>query len=480
MSNSTLRKGIYAFLIVALAAGMSVVPVAAQNTTINYDADAAPQPVMTGDVEIADHQMGDSALTYNNDAGEWTELPGSVNESVDNPYEFTASDVRFNDSSAFPHAKDDVSALTAAEWSATATVSDVETADGVEAVQLDFAGSDSAQFSNFSITSDENKRTLSMVLDAPTVNAGAVVEFRVVDADGDYYAAELNTSRSSGEDFVANSTGEGYIFQRQLGEMDLTAAGDGNFNDIETLNITETGGSAATVEIAALNVDKTSAWDFGDRAVDTDDDDELESEQILEHKTGGPIAVSDLSTLGGTFESANIMGLTVPFTQDASALPAADTNVSYTDAEAYANYDSRVDYTARFELPDAYDLSYANLALEDEASLPGSRYISVEYAEGTGDTEFADISSWTDITGSYSSVGANVTVDDTLQPGSAVVLSYDFLATSQEVSSLQDTSSGAMGPTSSGSGGIIGWLTSIPGMIVSAIAGIAGFRLFKG
>lgn len=475
MSKSTLRKGIYALLIVALAAGMSVVPVAAQNTTINYDADAAPQVEMTGDVTIADHQMGDSALTYNDDSGEWTQLPGEVNESVDNPYSFTASDIAFDDAGAFPHDKN-VSALTASEWSGTASTSDVETADGVDAVQLDFAGNDHAEFNNFSITSDENKRYLSVVLDAETVNSGAVVEFRVVDDNGDYYTAELNTSRSSGEDYISNSTGDGIIYQRQLGEMTLNTAGDGTFNDIESVNVTETGGSAATVEIAALNVDKTSPWDFGDKAVDTDDDDELESEQILEHKSGGALAVSELSTLGNTFDSANIKGLTVAFTQDAQDLAADDTDVNFSDADAYENYDSKFQYTARFELPDAYDLSYSNLALEDTASVPGSRYLDVQYAEGTGDTAFEDISSWTAITDSYSSLGADVTVDDTIQPGSAVVLQYEYVVTGDEQSTLEEGSAGAMGPTGSSSGGILSFFATLPGKIVGAIGGLFGLR----
>jgi hypothetical protein len=477
MTHSTLRKGAILVFAVLLTAGM-VGPAVASNAAINYGADAAPQPTMEGDVTIADHQMGDSALTYNNDNGEWTELPGEVNESVDNPFSFTASDIAFDDAGAFPHSKDNTSALTASEWTGTASTADVETADNVDAVELDFSGNDHAEFSNFSVTSDENKRYLSVVMDATTVNSGAIVEFRVVDSDGDYYTAELNTSRSSGEDFMANSTGEGYVYQRQLGEMSLTTVGDGTFNDIEAVNVTETGGSAATVEISALNVDKTSAWDFGDELKDTDDD-ELETEQITEHKDGGALAVSDLESLGTAFESANIKDLTVPFQQDASVLDSEDVNAEFSDAEAYSNYESKFQMDVRFELPDAYDLSYSNLELSDTVSVPGSRYITVEYAEGTGDTDFDDISSWSDITSSYSSVGANVTVDSTIQPGSSLVVSYEYVVTGNEQSALEN-SGAAVGPTGSSGGGIIGWFTSLPGMIMSAFGAIIGFRLFKG
>lgn len=476
-NGNRLRSGGMLALVLLLTVGM-VGPAVAANATINYDADAAPQPTLEGDVTIADHRMGESALSYNDDSGEWTELAATVNDSADNPYSFVASDVAFDDAGAFPHDKDNVSALDASEWSGTAATSDVETADGVDAVQLDFAGGDHATFSNFSITSDENKRYLSVVLDASTVNAGATVEVRVVDTDGDYYSAEINTSRSSGEDYITNATGEGIIYQQQLGEMELTSAGAGEFNDIETVNVTETGGSAATVEISALNVDKTSAWDFGDHAADTDDDDELETEQVLEHKTGGALSLSELSTMGDTFSDAHIKGLTVPFIQDAESLDAADTNATFSSADAYANYESKFLGQFRFMLPDAYDLSYSNLELTDTVSVPGSRYISVEYAEGTGDTEFGDISSWTDITSSYDSVDASVSVDDTIQPGSSVVVQYEYVVTGQEQTALESVG-GVMGPTGS-SGGILDWLTSLPGMAISALGGIIGIRWFRG
>ncbi len=475
-TQNRLRSGGIVAMVCLLMVGM-VGPAVAANSTINYDAGAAPSPQITGDVTIADHRMGDGALTYNNDEGEWVSLNGSLNESADNPLSFVASDINVEDYGAFPHAKQNTSALEAGEWSGTAATSNVETAPGVDAVELDMAASETATFSNFSVTSDEQKRYFQTVLDVNSIDAGATVEMRIVDGDGDYYTAEINTSRSSGEDLIANSTGEGMVYQRQLGEMTLNTAGDGTFNDIEKIEVSASGG-AADVDIAGLNVEKMSKWDLGDHRADTDDDDELETEQITETKNGGAITVADLGTLGDTFSDAHIKGLTVDFVMEASDLRSEDTSAEFTDATQYPGYDKHFQGDFRFQIPSAYDLSYSNLELTDTVAVPGGAVASVEYAEGTGDTAFDDIDSWTDISDQYESPGDTVTVDDTLQPGSNIVVSYDYLVTSDQVSSLQST--GVMGPTGSDDGGILGWIFSLPGMVASVVGGFLGIRWLRG
>lgn len=486
--NATLRKGIFSLLIIALVGGMTAMPAMASNTAINYDAGSAPQPVMTGEVTIADHPMGDSPLAYNNNNGEWTELSATVNDSADNPYSFVASDINFTDASAFPHASEN-SSLSSEYWATdvsgsagSMTVSDVETAPGVDALSIETSSQTSGDVAVASfdltqtdidapITADEEKRYLQIVGDVNTLDSDAVVSVQAVDEDGDYYEATINASAdTASEDVIASATGEGVIYQQQLGEMTLNQVGDGTFNNIETVKVSVSDADAA-IEISALNVDKMGAWDFGDTLVDNDDDDELETEQILENKDGGAIALSDLGTMGETFADAHIKGLTVPFEQHARHLDSDDVSTEFTPAEQYSNYESHFMGDFRFELPSAYDLSYSNLVLEDTVSLPGTRYVSVEYAEGTGDTAFDDISSLSAITGSYDSAGANVTVDDTVQPGTAMVLSYDYVVTADEQSALQ--AAGVMGPTGS-SGGILDTLIGIPGVIIAAIGGVLG------
>jgi len=472
---------------VVLLQATAAAPVMAANSSVNYDSGAAPQGEVVGDVTIADHPVAEGPLTYNDNNGEWTSLPGSVNNTADNPYSFAASDINFSDATAFPHASKN-SWTSAADWTTTVsdttntalTVSDVETAPGVDAVQIATGGSmgsddtATATFAeNVSITSDEEKRYLQIVGDVNTLDSGATVDVRVVDEDGDYYNATIDPSASSIDDTtIATQTGEGFVYQQQLGTMTIQQVGDGTFNDIQKVEVV-TSDADADVTISALNVDKTGAWDFGDEKVDTDDDDELETQQIVDHNAGA-IAIHDLGKMGDTFADAHIKGLTVAFETPLSALPSADVSVEYTEATQYSNYESHFKMDARFEMPDQYDLSYANLKFRDTVSVPGTRYVNVEYAEGTGDTAFDDISSWTDLTNSYSSVGADVTIDDTVQPGSAMVISYDYVVTSEEKSELQQTG-GAMGPTGS-SGGPLEMIFSLPGIVISGIVGFLGLR----
>jgi len=474
------RLGILLLAGVVLLQAMAM-PVMAANSSVNYDSGAAPQGEVVGDVTIADAPVDEAALTYSNNNGEWTEFPGSVNESADNPYTFAASDVNFSDASAFPHSAEN-SWTSASDWSSTAavSVSDTETAPDVDAVTVATDGSmtsgdtETATFAeNVSITSDEEKRYLQLVGDVNTLESGATVDVRVVDEDGDYYNATIDPSASEiGDTTIATQTGEGFVYQQQLGTMEMTQNGDGTFNNIEKVEVVVSDADA-DISLSAVNVDKLGAWDFGDEKVDTDDDDELETQQIEDHNAA-QIAIHDLDTMGDTFADGHIKGLTVAFETLLSALPSEDVSVEYTEATQYSNYESHFEGQFRFEMPDQYDLSYANLEFRDTVSLPGTRYVNVEYAEGTGDTEFDDISSWTDLTSSYSSVGADVTVDDTVQPGTSMVISYDYVVTSEEKSELQQTG-GAMGPTGS-SGGPLGMLISLPGIVISGIIGFLGLR----
>lgn len=492
----TLRKGIFAFLVVALVGGMTAMPVMAANSTINYNSSAAPQPEVVGDVTIADHQMGDSPLTYNNDAGEWVEFPGSVNESVDNPYEFVASDVDFDDRDKFPHAADNVSSLNSSLWATdtsssagSMSVADTETAPDVNALSISTSSQTDTDTAiatfdltqsdvDAAITSDEEKRYLQMVMDVNTLDSGTTVDVRVVDEDGDYYNATIDTAASSGENYITNATGEGIIYQAQLGELSMTSNGDGTYNDIESVEVHVNDGDA-DVEISALNIDKMGAYDFGDELVDNDDDDELETVEITENKDGGALTISDLDSMGTAFDTANVKGLTVPFEMSASDLDSEDVNVAFSEATQYSNYESHFEGDFRFEVPDAYDLSYANLAFEDQVSVPGTRYVSVEYAEGTGDTEFADIDSYSDITGSYGSVGANVTVDDTVQPGTAMVLSYDYVVTGNEQAELENTDA-VMGPTGNSGGLFGGFFGTMWGKLTAALGGFGIIGRWRG
>lgn len=450
------------------------VPVAA---ALNYDAGAAPQGYITSDVTVSSHQVGWDALQYEGDSGDIETLPATVNETgTDNPYSYAPTGLNFSDARAFPHSKDDISAVgDTGEWSTTTgiSVSDVETAPGVDAVEFATNGSfttndqATATFDNFSVTSDVSKRFLQVGLTVDTLDTDAVLEVRAVDADGDYVNASIDTARSSGEDFIANSTGEGFVYQRQVGKMTVRGNGDGSMGEIQKVEIVAMDADS-NVDVMLLNVEKMSKYDFGEERVDTDGDDELETETIHESKTAGDIAVHDLSTLGDTFDDATINDLTFSADFRLADLPEDDSDVEFSAAESYPAFEHTLEAHYRIQLPDAYDLTYSNAVLRDKVSVPSGRYETVEYAEGVGDTSFADVSSWSSVKSSYSSEGANVTVDDTIQPGQEIALHYVYPVTADEKAALQAT--GAVGGPIGGAGGL-GDLPVIGG-VVAALGGL--------
>ncbi|MBB6645078.1 hypothetical protein [Halobellus ruber] len=480
MTHKRLRQvGILALLVLFVASSVAM-PVMAQNSAVNYDADATQSQYYRGEVTIDTYRMDWNGLQWENDAGEVEDLAGQVNESADNPYSYTVTRVNASDFGAFPHQKDGVSALDAGEWTTSgASVSNVEPATGVDAVEMTLAQGDSATFSNFSIASDESKKSLMMAFDVDSLDSNAVIEVRINDSDGDYKMAEINASESSGEDWMAGATGDGFVFQRQLGEIptETTSGSDGTFNDIEEVEVVgQTNGG--TITVTALNLDKSGNYVLGDRLTDTDSDDELETETITEVKDGGPIAVTDLSTLGDTFDNAVVNGLTVDFHRYPSSLPSTAVKVNFSKAGAYPGFDFKIDLYYRMQLDTGYDLSYSNLELVAEQSVPESRYQATDIVEGASDTDFDDLS-WNDAGVTYGSVGDTIVVEDTVQPSQNIALHYQYLVTGDERTAMQQTG-GAIGPTGGSGGGIVGFITSIPGMIVTTLAGLAGGKWIMG
>ncbi|GAB3321400.1 hypothetical protein [Haloplanus salinarum] len=469
-----MRRSLPAIGLVALLLVSAVAPAAmAQvNSSSDYTQGARLEADVTKDV----HQLSwDSPLTYEADDGTQATLPGTLNDSANNTFEFQASDLDAAALGEFPRKSDEsnnsASGLDASEWTANgATVSDTEPAAGVEAIGVSAsAAGDSATYSNFSVGSDEPNRYLQLVLDVNSLGSGAEVQVRVVDSDGDYKTARINGSASLDEDVIATGTGEGYVYQRQLGEMATNTAGDGTFDNIESVEIHFVGGTG-DVTLTALNVEKMSTWSFGERKVDTDDDDDLETETVTEHKTTGTIAIDDLSTFSDALDEGSIHGLTMPVKFRTADLGTSDVSVNFTAADGYPSFSDRVNLYYRLELPSAYDLSYSNAELVAETELPSNRYLAVETAEGVSDTEFGDISTWSDSTSMFDNEGDEVSLDTTIQPGQKIAVHAKYLVTGDERDAIE--SAGVVGGPMGDSGG--GVNIPIIGGIIAALGGIWG------
>jgi len=467
---------------------------AATGGGVAWGSDPAPNIENSYTVTKSVHDMSwgasmEDARKFEANDGEVETIEASVNESADNPFSTVPTDWNVTDWSAFPHAKDNVSALDSSEWTTDASgstgsisTSDVETAPGVDAVKISTSGQTSgdtatATFSNFSVTSDEGKRHLFVALDVKSIDAGTTVEFNVVDANGDVKTAEINTSRSSGEDFVTNTSGDGIVYQRALGEMATDSTnGDGTWNDIESVEIA-VHDADADLEIAGLNVEKMSMYDLGTEKKNTDSDDDLEKAEHTEKKTGGALKLYSLGTLGSAFDSAELHDLVIDMVGTPEHLPDDDVSIELEKTDKFPGYHGVATIYVDMGLQDAYDLSYSNAERTDEQSVTTDRILSVEYAEGVSDdTDFADIddAAYADKTSLYTSEGANVTVDDTLQTGSNDVVKFRMKLDKSQYNAIQSTN-GIVGGGAKGGG-----LSNLP-IIGGIVVMLLGFlRKFGG
>ncbi|WP_049934666.1 hypothetical protein [Haloplanus natans] len=470
-----MRRSLATFGLIALVLLSAVAPAA--TAQVNDGSDYTQGAYIEADVTKDVHQLDwSSALTYEADDGSQAQLPGTLNESVNNTYQYQATDLEAAALGEFPRkdeSNNSASGLDASEWTASgASVTDTEPAAGVEAIGVSAsAAGDSASYSNFSVSSDEPNRYLQLVLDVNSLASGAEVQIEVVDSDGDYKQAIVNGSASMAEDVIATGTGEGYVYQRQLGKMATNTAGDGTFDNIEKVRIEFVGGTA-DLTITGMNVEKMTTWSFGERKVDTDDDDGLETETVTEHKETGAIAIDDLSTIGDALDEGAIHDLTMPVKFRTSDVGGSDVQVNFTAADGYPSFSDRASLYYRLELPSAYDLSYADAELVAETELPSNRYLAVEYAEGVSDTEFTDISTWSDETSQFDNEGDKVSLDTTIQPGQKIAIHAKYLVTGDERSAIE--SSGVVGGPIGDSGG--GFFSNLPliGGIAAAIGAVIG------
>lgn len=478
-----------ALLLVVLMATSGIV--AAVGGSVNWDSSAAPNLEYAREETKAVHDMTwgtseDALRKYEDNSGDIVKMDAELNDSADNPVSFVPTDVNESDWRLFPHAKDDVSAVAdEGDWSTSVsdtsntalTVSDSSTASGVEALNVATGGSmasgdtATATFSNFSITSDAEKRYLQLGLDVNTVDSSANVEFRAVDADGDYVAAEIEPDNSSGENFIANSTGEGFIYQRQTGKMAVQGGGDGSLAEIQKVEIIISEGDA-DVDVALLNADKLSPYDLGTQKVQNDSDDALETVDVTEKKTAGALALTGLDTLGNDLtDDAIIHGLTIDVVEEPSDQPNDNVYINVNKTDKFPGYAGTATIAVRMEAEDAYDRSIANGVLRDTQSVTSDRVISVEYAEGVPadeavDQDYLDNRTFSDVTSQYGSEGKEVQLDSSTSQGSSVLVKYTFKYTSDQLSAIQMAGGGdSGGKTSSG-------LSSIPlvgGLIVALL-----------
>ena len=476
------RTGLAALIALAVLSSMVATPVMAAGG-IGWGGDAkTPNPAIDPEVTVDEWNGADfdSALEYYDDAGDPAELPASLNESNDNPVTLTATAIDFDQRDEFPRTDDEeensASALDADEWTTSgATVSSSTTAAGVDALNVaGTASSDSATYSNFTVADGEK----SYVTIAADINsASGTPTLQLTDGDGDYVEISLYDSAANAgdDDVLANSTGDGKVLQHQVGDLTVQGSGDGSFGATEKITVS----GDIDADISVLDAERTRELTFGERLEDTDDDDELETVTITEPR--GSYSVSGMDTLDAVMSDATVFDVTADASFSAADLrDDGDISAEFGTSDDYPQWDQLGELAFRLELPTAFDLSYSSPELVDEPTLPGERYKDVKIAEGTDDTEFSEIDSYTSVTSSYDG-SEEISLDSTVSTDTSYVVTYEVVLTDEEVSSIQNAaSSGGAAIMGSGSGGLLDSLLSLPGMIISAIAGLVGIRVFGG
>lgn len=497
-----MRKKLLAGLLALFVVASGVAPMAAAaGGGLNYDDGKAPGPYYDIDpLTISEYRVSDGgSLMYQADDGDFTSFPGMVNDSEAhddlgtghvNEWQFFATDIDAAAFGEFPRndnedGDNDASALDASEWSTTgASVSDTNTAQSVGAVEFDAsAAGDQMTYNNWSsggafVTADAEKRYLQLAYDVESASA-STINVTVHDAtDGDTVVVDIYDANgdASTDRVGANSTGDGKLYQQQLGGL-TASGGDGTLDEIGKIVVAADG--AANVDFAAIDAGSTSTWLLGAEYHDDDDDDELESSDITE--ATGELAIYDPSTMGSAFDDASVRDMDVPVWATASMYADANIDAEFTDADSFPSFDTVLDVTYRLELPDAFDLSYSNVELRQDQKWDETRFATAEYAEATGentDVEDLEDSDYSSFDSSLGGVDNEATIDGTVSPGDDNVVHLELKLTSGEASAMQATTGGGgAGILGGGSGGgIVDSILSIPGMIVSGLAALLGLR----
>ncbi|WP_181691560.1 hypothetical protein [Natronomonas sp. LN261] len=477
---------------IATAAGVGTVGAQEANdgSALNFDVDVTPNPRAAAGLSIAEAGVEGSALEYVDDNGDEVSLSavgGRIEErptegDPHNPISFSANELTAPEFEAFPRgetydesgdgdAETDVSALDATHWSTTAaeaSVSNYTPASGGKGINFSTSGVASGseagiRFEDVETSSGELRKWLQVGMTVVS-NAGTM-EFRVEDATGSTTTVVVGGSSPDWDP----ATGEPSVFQVQLGDV------ASSIDTIAALEVVAVDGDAEA-DIFALNLDRESAWTFGEREV-TNSDDELETEQIEEPT--GSISITSTETIGEEFSDGMIDGLSVDAEITAGGGPASDIEYELTEPGNPA-YDQRLTMIASIEIPTAFALSYESLSLEVENRLP-DQYSTVEVGDGYADPQGLD---------DYSDLSlSDVTTDvDGVEEGSAATVMSDpsvgnyavvYIEADVTQGQLEEIESGAvvgwLGGSGGSGGGMWSFLSGPRAIIGGAVVGAVGY-----
>lgn len=327
---------------------------------------------------------------------------------------------------------------------------------------------------DMTITSGMSRKLLQSVVNVETLESGVVVTVAVEDSAGARVEAVLDPSRTrDDDDVIAAATGDGIAYQEKVG--DLESAQSVTLADIQKVHV-EVADANASVVFAGLNLERESQWSYGTREF-VNADDEIETKTVRE--PAGYTGILSTDGLDDTFGGATVRDVEVDVWFQAADLPSSNYELRVED-EDRLDRPKRYEFVGGFEFPTGYDLSPVLGSLYGEVRHPDSRYVEVgisttEDEVPTLEDVDDDTVEWTSRTADFEggSIEDELELSSTLSGDSVTAFYFDLNVEKDEASSMAREAGGGGAPAFDESGG--GFLSSVQGMVMAALLGVAGF-----
>jgi len=493
----------------AAAATAAAAPVAAQDATLNYGTDMTPNPRIRGTVTVDEVGPDMGMLEFINDADDVEDLadyggmlaPDDDDSAAYNPVQFDAGagGVDADTFGAFPRgeqfdesgdgdAETDVSALDSTHWSTdesstagTISVADADSDGGVSGLQVSTSSQGSGDTAvatldsqYVGITDSIDQRVIQLGVDVTTLDSATVLEIVISDSNSNTVTVKIDDGLTLDDsDVVADSTGSAFVYQQQIGDV-----APGTLDDIDSVKVNVKDGNA-DVTVFWMDVERTEKLSFGTEEYENTDGD-YETRTVYEPQ--GAYSVQDLGGLDDAFDGATLYSVQYDAEFRVSEAPSSWVDFQFEEAGRY-DRDLRFQAVKNIDLPTAFDLSWSLDDFVVDQSHPSSRYLTVEVAteseaQTLDDTGDDTSTSWTGRTGRFDgAIGDTVELSGAPSASDVEAVHYDVLVDESEREKMTAAAGGGGGgPAGGGDGGILDFVTSLPGMIATGLVSALGLR----
>lgn len=500
------RRG---FTVAAGAAAATAVGVGASAGTvaatdgINYGSDFAHESVLESTTTVSSVELANmGTLEYTNDSGNIKDLAETHGARLQprpetddgevvahNPVTFHPSAIDAEALTRFPRETYELDAdgnenkdapvewVNSSYWSTSTNISITE-GDGNLTISASGSGTATFSHSEWLLDEDERRHVFASILDVTQLSSGATITFTMSGA-GDPASFRVDDAGDpAASDVIATTTGNGYVFQESLGEVEP------GVEDIDQIQIEFS--NADEIVLEGLSLDHTAPWELGKYEwvkTNSDDDDEVITEQLTQHD-GGRAAIKNLESIPSPFDVATFNDVKIDLQQRSRDLPHDLTASGREDSPSGYEKDDRYVTGATHKLPAAFDLDHNVTSVYLRGALPSDRYFSVGYANPSESPEtvqdYQDLSI-TDVSNNLdpgaadpeyqmvSSIVANDGIDVVVD----VLLSPDELSELLDEGGTEDGSQWAFAAGSSGGDGGSGPLSAVKAGIL-VIASLVG------